>query len=59
LFLRVADLQRVDVGIAMCHFALTADELGLRGAWAIEEPDVVRPDDLTEYVVSWVEGRKV
>ena len=57
LFLRMADLQRVDMGIAMCHFALTADELGLRGAWAIEEPDIKRPDESTEYVVSWVEGR--
>jgi len=57
LFLRMADLQRVDMGIAMCHFALTADELGLRGAWAIEEPDIERPDESTEYVVSWVEGQ--
>jgi hypothetical protein len=28
------DLQRVDMGIAMCHFELTARELGLEGRWS-------------------------
>ncbi len=27
------DLQRIDVGIAMCHFALVAAERGLAGGW--------------------------
>ena len=27
-------VQRLDAGIAMCHFALVAAELGLAGAWA-------------------------
>ena len=52
--LRLADLQRVDMGIAMCHFELTAHELGLRGEWMIKEPDIEKPDKLTEYVASWV-----
>jgi nitroreductase len=50
------DLQRVDMGIAMSHFALTAQELGLGGAWRVEEPGIKMPNELTEYVVSWVEG---
>ena len=51
--LRVADLQRVDMGIAMCHFELTARELNLPGEWAIKEPGIEPPDELTEYCISW------
>jgi nitroreductase len=51
---RRADLQRVDMGIAMCHFALTAEELGLDGGWRIEDPLLKLPA-LTEYRVSWTE----
>lgn len=53
VLLRLADLQRVDMGIAMSHFGLTAEELGLEGAWAMDEPDIEKTDELTEYVVSW------
>lgn len=53
--LRLADLQRVDMGIAMSHFQLTASELGLKGQWVIQEPEIEKPDRLTEYTVSWVE----
>jgi nitroreductase len=49
-----ADLQRVDMGIAMCHFALTARELGLAGRWVLDEPDLEKPDDLTDYTASWI-----
>lgn len=56
--LRMADLQRLDMGIAMCHFALTAREMGLEGDWKLAEPDIEKPDELTEYVVSWVEKNK-
>jgi hypothetical protein len=51
--LHLADLQRVDMGIAMCHFELTARELGLTGRWVIDEPDIRKPDESTEYTVSW------
>jgi nitroreductase len=49
------DLQRVDMGIAMSHFALTAQELGLGGQWRLDEPGIDKPNEHTEYVVSWVE----
>jgi len=52
--LGIADMQRLDMGIAMCHFALTAEELGLRGTWAVREPAIEKPDALTEYIASWV-----
>ena len=51
--LHLADLQRVDMGIAMCHFELTVRELGLTGYWVIDEPDIKRPDQSMEYAVSW------
>ncbi len=52
------ELQRVDIGIALCHFALAARELGLSGAWAVQEPGLAKPNPDTEYVVSWVAGHK-
>lgn len=48
-----ADLQRVDMGIAMSHFEFTADELELEGAWTFQEPAIEKPDERTEYVASW------
>jgi hypothetical protein len=50
------DLQRVDMGIAMCHFELTAKELGIVGKWKISDPGSISVPQDTEYVVSWVEG---
>jgi len=52
----VADIQRIDLGIAMCHFELTAAELGLAGQWQIRDPGLEMPDDLTEYTASWAGG---
>lgn len=50
----VADLQRVDMGIAMCHFELTTREVGLKGRWERVKAGVVLPDETLEYTVSWV-----
>ena len=51
--LHLADLQRVDVGIAMCHFELAAREQGLRGLWTVDEPDLPGAVDTIEYVATW------
>ncbi len=51
--LNIADLQRVDMGIAMCHFELTASELGWKGKWEIKEPKIEKPNTLCEYTASW------
>jgi len=51
--LRIADMQRLDMGIAMCHFELTARELGLVGGWEECDPALALPE-LTEYTVSWI-----
>ncbi|MGA3209088.1 MAG: nitroreductase family protein [Syntrophales bacterium] len=52
--LNIADLQRVDMGIAMCHFEMTAGELGLKGKWDIKEPKIEKPPSLYEYTASWM-----
>ena len=50
---RIADLQRVDMGIAMCHFALTARELGLGGQWVLDDRGTEMCGGDTEYTVTW------
>ena len=51
--LRLADLQRVDMGIAMCHFVLLAEEAGLKGRWAVEEPELGPLAPGVEYTATW------
>jgi nitroreductase len=51
--LRLADLQRVDLGIAMCHFELAARELGLAGKWVLDEPDIGSLAQGVEYTATW------
>ena len=51
--LNLCDLQRLDMGIAMCHFELSAKELGLNGKWVIENDLDKKPAALTEYLISW------
>ncbi|MFN2227221.1 MAG: nitroreductase family protein [Anaerolineae bacterium] len=50
------DLQRVDLGIALCHFERTAREAGLGGAWTVDGPAMELPGVLLEYTASWIEG---
>jgi hypothetical protein len=45
-------LQNVDMGIAMCHFELSARELGLAGEWCAKDPQSPKGD--MEYIVSWL-----
>ena len=48
-----ADMQRLDMGIAMCHFEQAARALGLEGRWLFDEPAITGPDQLTEYTATW------
>jgi hypothetical protein len=52
--LRIADLQRVDLGIALCHFELVARERGLAGGWVVRDPGIPLPGTDAEYVASWI-----
>lgn len=45
------DLQMNDIGIAMCHFELSAREMGLDGKWI--KLDQVNQYDSFEYITSW------
>ena len=51
--LRLTDLQRVDLGIAMCHFELAARQAGFSGERALDEPDVGRSPPGMEYTATW------
>jgi nitroreductase len=51
--LGIADLQRVDLGIAMCHWELACQEVGLAGEWQARDPGIGAPGDALEYVASW------
>ncbi|MCK5218666.1 nitroreductase [bacterium] len=50
--LQAEDIQRLDMGIAMCHFEKTARELNLKGAWIQAAPAIALPSKM-EYCVSW------
>lgn len=52
--LKAANLQLVDMGIAMCHFELAVRESGLDGAWSASDPGLAGVE--AEYVISW-EGK--
>ena len=51
------NIQKIDMGIAMSHFEMILQEIGIRGYWKVE--DLLNQDVLTEgmtYCVSWIEA---
>lgn len=54
--MKIADLQRIDMGIAMSHFELTAKEKRIKGSWEVVKPETEPPNDAMEYLVSWIDG---
>jgi nitroreductase len=52
--LGLADLQRIDIGIAMAHFELGAKEIGQHGSWLVADPHLTKSDQHLEYIVSWI-----
>ena len=53
---RLADMQRIDLGIALVHFSLTANELGLSGTWIYQDPHLTNEFPSCEYIITWVEA---
>ena len=51
--LDIADLQRVDMGIAMAHFEQSALDLGLTGEWEINDPGYTDGNPGLEYNITW------
>ena len=43
----------IDIGIAICHFDLTAKEAGIKGTWEFLSPDNSAPQEL-KYIISWI-----
>ncbi len=48
----VLDMQKVDLGIALCHFDLTAKELGMNPIFEMADPGDVGASDM-EYIASY------
>ncbi len=48
------DLQRVDIGIAACHFHLAALEKGLPGTFQKLEKPEIQSLDQVQYIFSWI-----
>lgn len=51
--LKVVDIQRVDMGIALCHFDLTCKKMGLKGEFILNEPVIKGIKDSFNYIISW------
>lgn len=52
------DIQRVDIGIALCHFQLGALEKNLSGEIKKVDPGINKPA-LADYICSWVKSNEV
>lgn len=50
------DIQKVDMGIAACHFQLMAIEKDLPGKFEDQNPEVRDIPQNTRYVFSWISG---
>ena len=48
----VGDMQKIDMGIALCHFALAAEEAGLKPRFSLSDPGIQTEAD-TEYIASY------
>lgn len=49
------DIQKIDMGIAMAHFELTARDLSLPGYWQVKEPEIKNLPAHSEYIVRFGE----
>ena len=47
------DMQKIDMGIALCHFALAAEENGLNLQFCINDPGIPTEPD-TEYIATYL-----
>lgn len=47
------DIQKLDIGIAMCHFDMICKELSISGTWKNEQPILKLPNEFYEYISSW------
>ena len=50
------DIQRVDMGIAVCHFEMGARAMGLQGTWQRLDTFAQEKRDDMSYIISWIEA---
>ena len=50
-YLKTGDLQKIDVGIALCHFAMGLEEMGAEHEISISDPGIAVPDGV-EYIAT-------
>ena len=48
---RARAMNRLDMGIAFCHFDLSLKEVGVTGVWEVTDPDVASSG--FKYVATW------
>lgn len=46
------DIQKVDMGIALCHFEIAATEAGLKGQIIQKDPEIHHDPD-TDYILTY------
>lgn len=46
-------MQRIDIGIAMCHFEIGCLEQEIFGSWKTIDPKLELPNEHTEYIITW------
>lgn len=51
----IQNYQRLDIGIALCHFELTMRNLEKDGIWKTLKHEIQYDQNIYEYVTSWVE----
>jgi len=49
----LGDVQKVDVGIALCHFDMSMEEAGIAGEFVFEEPEIKAPEGV-HYIVTYI-----
>ena len=49
---KAGNMQKIDMGIALCHFALGAKEVGLSAEFAMNDPGITIPENV-EYIASY------
>ncbi len=48
------DMQRIDMGVAMLHLERALAARGRTGSWSFEDPGLTPPDELTEFIATFV-----
>ncbi|MDO4869748.1 MAG: nitroreductase family protein [Bacillota bacterium] len=48
----VGDMQKIDMGIALCHFELAAEEMGIETSFEPKDPQIAAPEG-TEYIATY------